>query len=142
MFANKTKKSQISVEFVMILAAMLIMFLIIFMAADKRTAEMYAGRTKLYAKMEADKLAAAINSIALAGNGASKIVQLPGTLRDNSAYNISIYPGSHRLEIFYSVSGENDHYSATLLTGVISGTLTNIRYPVNISNVNGGVLIS
>ena len=121
---------------------MLIIFLFIFMLADKRTSEMYAARTKLYAKIEGDKLAADINSILLAGSGTSKKTQLSSTLRDNTAYNISIYPQAHRLEIFYTVAGLNDHYSATLLTSSISGITSNLNYPVNISNVNGGIVIS
>ncbi|MBI2135622.1 hypothetical protein HYU06_00965 [Candidatus Woesearchaeota archaeon] len=138
----RSQKSQISVEFIIILAIMLIVFLIIFVVADKRTAEMYNTRTKLYAKMEADKLASDINGIFLAGSGTRKVTMLPNKLRDNSAYNISIYPSEHKLEVTWQSSGTNDHYSAALIAGNISGILGNLNYPVNVSNVNGAIIIS
>ena|SRR3989338_607463 len=136
------KRSQISVEFIMILAVMLIVFLGVFIIADKRTAEMYSVRTKLYAKIEADKLASDVNGVFLAGSGTRKISMLPSTLKDNSAYNISIYPTEHKLQVVWQSSGTDDHYSAALIAGNISGVLNNINYPVNVSNVNGGIVIS
>lgn len=138
----RSQKSQVSVEFIIILSILLFMFLIVFIVADKRTAEMYNLRTKLYAKIEADKFAADINGVFLAGSGTKKITMLHGTLKDNSAYNISIYPTEHKLEIVWQSSGINDHYSAALIAGNISGSLSNLNYPVNVSNVNGGIVIS
>ncbi|HIH42787.1 TPA: hypothetical protein HA246_04020 [Candidatus Woesearchaeota archaeon] len=136
------KKSQISVEFIIILAVMLIVFLGVFIVADKRTAEMYSVRTKLYAKMEADKFASDVNGVFLAGSGTGKISILPSTLKDNSAYNISIYPSEHKLQVVWQSSGIEDHYSAALIAGNISGVLSSINYPVNLSNINGGIVIS
>ncbi len=135
-------RSQISVEFITILSIALFVFLIVFIVADKRTGEMYNVKTKLYAKMEADKLAADINGIFLAGAGTSKISYLPNTLKDNTGYNISIYPTEHKLEIVWQSSGTTDHYSVALVAGEVSGTLSSINYPVNVSNVNGGIIIS
>src|SRR3989338_8024016 len=136
------KRSQISVEFIIILAVMLIVFLGVFIIADKRTAEMYNTRTKLYANMEADKLASDVNGVFLAGSGTRRISMLPLTLKDNSAYNISIYPNEHKLQVVWQNSGIEDYYSAALIAGNISGILSSINYPVNVSNVNGGIIIS
>lgn len=135
-------RSQISVEFIIILSIALFVFLIVFIVADKRTGEMYNVKTKLYAKMEADKLAADINGVFLAGSGTRIVTMLPSTLKDNSAYNISIYPTEHKLEIVWQNSGIDDHYNAALVVGEVSGALSNINYPVNVSNVNGGIIIS
>ncbi len=135
-------RSQISVEFIIILSILLFVFLIVFIVADKRTAEMYNVRSKLYAKMEADKFASDINGVFLAGSGTRKITLLPVTLKDNNAYNISIYPTEHKLEVVWQSSGINDRYSAALIAGNISGSLSNLNYPVNVSNVNGAIVIS
>ena len=57
------RKSQISTEFIIVLAAALIVFLFFFTVANKRDNELYSTRTMLYAKQEADKLAANINTV-------------------------------------------------------------------------------
>lgn len=132
-----TKKTQISTEFIIILSIALIVFLFLFTIANKRSDELYSTSKMLYAKQEADKLATAINTIFLAGNGASKTVNLPETLKDNANYNITVYPTEHIVDITFSSFGNLRHYSAPILTADVTGDLNIMNNDVNLTNSNG-----
>ncbi len=135
-------KAQISTEFVIIVSIALIVFLILFAIIDKRNDELYSTRTALYARQEADQLASSINTIFLAGKGAQKTISLPETLRDDKDYTIDIYPSNHLVEITWSSLGNNKHYTSSLITANITGSLSELKNTtLRISNIDGGIII-
>ena len=136
------KKSQISVEFIIVFSAALIIFLIMFAIVEKKNSELYSARTTLYARQEADKLASSINTIFLAGEGAKKTVTLPEKLVNDESYSVNIYPSSRFIEITWIVLGENKQYTNTLITSNITGSLNSLsNRTIIISNVAGGIVI-
>jgi hypothetical protein len=138
----KLKKSQISVEFVIVIAIALVIFLTLFAIIDRRNDELYSTRTALYARQEADKFASAINTIFLAGDGAQKTIILPETLRDNKDYEINLYPSSHLLEIKWASLEQTKHYDSPLITADITGSLESLsNITLAITNTNGGIVI-
>ena len=135
------KKGQISTEFLIIASMALIVFSILLSIADRRNDELYAMRTTLYAREEADTLASNIHSIFFAGDGAQKTVSLPETLRDGTNYTIAIYPSNHLLEITWSSQGEQKSYTTTLVTANVTALSGLYNTTLTIAN-NGGVIIA
>jgi hypothetical protein len=138
----KKCNAQLSVEFIIILSIILVVFLTLFSTLEKRNSEVYATRTMLYAREVADNFASTINTIFLAGEGTKKTAVIPETLRDDSSYTIDIYPLSHAVEIRWNSSGQNNQYTATLITGNITGSLDSLHNrTLTISNRYGGIII-
>ncbi len=132
------KKAQISVEFLIIIGVALIMFMFLFKIAADKSQQFAVQSSQLYAKQLTDKVAQNVNSIYLAGNGASKTIILPETMMNNLDYSINFYPDYNLVEINYS----NGKYASFLFVPEIQTNLTNINYPITIENNNGVVLIS
>lgn len=131
-------KAQISVDFIMIFSVALIIFLFLFSIVSKRNGELDSTRTLLYAKSVSDKLAFDINSIFLAGNGVTKTILLQSTLKDDTNYDLNIYPTEHLIKINWN----NRQYSSTLLTSSLSGALTSLQGEYDIANVDGIITIA
>tara|TARA_Y100000310_G_scaffold110706_1_gene109153 strand:+ start:252 stop:668 length:417 start_codon:yes stop_codon:yes gene_type:complete len=134
-------KSQISVEFIMVVSVVLIVFLVIFSIANKRNDILESQQTKLYAKQLAEKVAININSVFLAGPETNITISLPSSLKDESSYTLSIHPENHIVNIDYVVGDTTNHYATTILTSDISGTLTGISSSISISNQQEGIVI-
>ncbi len=136
--AIRKMKAQISVDFIIVISIALIIFLYLFTAADKRSDELYSKTTSLYARSVSDQLASNINSVYLAGYGFKKTVLLQETLKDNSNYNINIYPVEHLIKI----SWNNRQYSSPVLTSSISGTLSSLKGEYEIANIDGVITLT
>lgn len=136
---HKMKRSQITVDFIIVLIIALILFLVLFSTIDKRTTQMYSLRTNLYAKEMADKVATNINTIFLAGDGTSNTLIIPETLKDLTDYELRIYPNSHIVDISWYFADSRRHYSSPILTSGIDGntTLHDTLGIIHFTNNNG-----
>ena len=133
-------KSQITVDFIITISIALIIFLAVFVIADKRNSILDSTREMIYAKQEADKAALEINSVILAGSGTNKSVFLPETLKGGSPYNITIYPSLRIVNIDYYFNGEKRNYQAGILTSNAS-SISGINGTIRLSNINEAVII-
>ena len=137
----ENKKAQISVDFIIVLSVALLVFLVLFNIISNRRDDMNSASTLLAAKEVADKLAIEVNTIHLAGDGAFKTVTLPETLRDNSDYNITIYPKYHVIEVNWNYLGNMKKYSSAIVTGNVNGSISSINGFVNLTNDNGVIMV-
>lgn len=127
---KKEKKSQISIDFMIVFAVLMIVFLFVFGISTSRTNELYGSQKFLNAKEIADSAAFYINSVFLAGHGTTKSFYIPEGLRDETQYALKIYPAARIVEIQW----EGRHYSAPIVSSAVSGVL-NIPYgEVNLKN--------
>ena len=133
-------KSQITADFIITISIALIIFLAVFVIADKRNDMLDSTRERLYAKQEADKAALEINSVFLAGSGTNKSVFLPETLKGGSPYNITIYPSLRIVNIDYYFNGEKRNYQAGILTSNAS-SISGINGTIRLSNINEAIII-
>lgn len=135
------KKAQISTEFIIVFSIMLIMFLIILSIMNSRSDEYYYNKRLMNAKEYSEKVASHINTVFLAGPGTSTVLPLPNTLRDETNYTINIYPQVRIVEISWMSKNTERQYTSQILTSNVTGSLVDIIGNINISNVEGGVLI-
>lgn len=142
MKGKKTKKGQLSAEFLILLSFILIFFLIVLGLVNQRSTITNQEISNLYAKSVADRVSQEINSIYLSGDGLSKNIALPTNLKDNTDYSIEVLPQLRQVRIFW-IRGDNEKfYSAPLITSNIAGSLTNLTGELNISNNNGIITIN
>ena len=83
-------KAQLSADFVITLALILIIFLSITTTISGRYTQMLHESEKTYAKDIAEDFALNLNAIYLAGDGSRMEVFLPLTLKDSDNYEIDI----------------------------------------------------
>jgi hypothetical protein len=138
----KSKKAQLSIEFLILLSFILIFFLIVLAVVNQRSAITNQEITNLYAKSVADQLSQEINSIYLGGDGLSKSVNLPEQLQDNTDYYVNILPDSKQVRIFWTREDNEQFYSAPLVNSNMAGMLINLSGQVNLTNNNGIVTIN
>jgi len=138
---KKINKAQVSVDLIIVISMILLIFLVVFVTVYKRNDEVVSSRTKYYAKAVSDKLASEINTIYLAGDGATKTAELPASLKDNTDYSISIYPDARIVNINWSYTDKEMHYGSPIISKDITGTLTDISNDVVLTNNNGVVEI-
>ncbi|MBI2548550.1 hypothetical protein HYW21_04325 [Candidatus Woesearchaeota archaeon] len=141
MIKNTDKRSQISLDLLIVLGVSLIVFLIILSLVFQRNITVEAGKTRLYAKAVADRVAHAITAVARAGHGTEMILSLSPTLGDSTPYEIQVYPSAHRVQISWYSHGEQQTYSAPLTTANITGTVNTSRDLI-ITNNAGGVSLT
>ena len=133
--------SQIAAEFLIIIAAVLIIGVVLLAVFSSREQQIDSERAGIYASAQAEELSSIINSVYIAGDGASKTLFLPSSLRDNSDYGLKIYPASRAVVINYSVNGGQRIYSSSILTSNISGIINPVAGEILVRNVNGGVSV-
>jgi len=123
----KKSKAQISTEFIIILAAILSVFLIIFGIANARIDEFHSTHRLVAAKGIADKLALAVNQVYISGLGSNSSMYLPEKMIDVIDYNLTVFPDSRLVQVEWgeraygsglmvSVNGGND---AALSPGLV-----------------------
>lgn len=136
------RKSQITVEFMIMTAIVLVSFMAVLSAFASRGDEFYSMRTRLYAADEADQLAAAISTSFLAGDTAQTQLSLPSSLVNGENYTIDILPQIRQVQIRWQVFGQQRHYTSTLITSNITGNLSELRdRMITIQNRGGGIII-
>lgn len=136
-----SKRAQVSVDWIIMFAFLLILLLFMFVTVRDRDAEMISTSTKLYAKAVSDKVAGEINAVYLAGDGTSKTVGLPATLKDGTVYTVIIYPEARKVEIRWIYRNQTMHYSSPMLSKNLAGNLTRISNDISISNSKGVITI-
>ncbi len=135
------RKSQVSVEFMIVIAIALVMFMFLLDLASKQSQQFEMQSTRIYARQLTDSFAQEINALFVAGNGASKRVELPDTLQDNTQYSLKIYPEYRVVEINYTSFGAAGRYNAMLTTSQIKTSMTYFAKPVTLQNDNGMMII-
>ena len=135
------KKAQISVDLIIVLSILLIIFMSLFATIFQRNTQIASYKKQYYARSLSDKAASEINSVFLAGSGATKTIGLPESMKDNTNYNISIYPNARIVEIRWMHRQETRHYGSPIITSNITGTLTEISDDFIATNNNGVVEI-
>lgn len=112
---RETKKAQISVEFIIIFAVMMAIFLLVFSVVNARNDEFFFSSRSLDAKDVADRVAHAVNQVYLSGPGSNASLSLPDTIIDNLEYNLTAHSQARSIVIEWS----GRHY--------ISGIITTLR---------------
>jgi len=135
------KKTQIAAEFLIVAAAVLIIGVVLLTVFSSREQQIDSVRAGIYASAQAEELSSIINSVYMAGDGASKTFFLPSSLRDNSNYGLRIYPSSRAVVINYSVNGEQRLHSSPVLTSNITGILNLSLGEILVRNTNGGISV-
>lgn len=108
------KRSQISVEFLIIFISLLFIFTLVLSMTSTRNSIFFAAKKNLHAREMGDMVAFAINEVYLVGPNATKTIYLPPTLRDGTEYTLTFYPNIHLLYVDYS----GGSYSTSLATNI------------------------
>ncbi|MBT3985280.1 hypothetical protein HOD38_01005 [archaeon] len=128
------RRGQISVDFLIVLAVLLIVFAILFEFVVKdRFIERYDKEIILEAREQVEEVTIAINEVYLAGEGTNKTIYLPDRIKSQD-YNLTVYDsGTVFLEVL------NKRESAVVLTRHFDTTVLNKGENL-IRNV-GGVIV-
>ncbi|MEK6843644.1 MAG: hypothetical protein AABY04_04095 [Candidatus Micrarchaeota archaeon] len=131
------KKAQFSFDLLLVLGIMLVIFLLLFNYYSEKTQTTNFQQKQFLASQTASEISEIVNSVYLAGNGASASYFLPNDLQ-GSDYSLTI--SNRRAEI--SLDG-NSVSSAILTSGVTSSDL-NLKKGSSIifTNANGAITIT
>ena len=131
------KKAQFSFDLLLVLGIMLVIFLLLFNYYSEKTQTTNFQQKQFLASQTASEISEIVNSVYLAGNGASASYFLPNDLQ-GSDYSLTI--SNRRDEI--SLDG-NSVSSAILTSGVTSSDL-NLKKGSSIifTNANGAITIT
>lgn len=135
------RKSQVSVEFMIVIAIALVMFMFLLDLASRQSQQLGMQSTRIYARQLADNFAQEMDALFIAGNGASKRIDLPDTLQDNTPYSLAVYPEYRVVEINYTSFGTAGRYNTMLTTSQIKTSMTYFAKPVTLQNDNGVMII-
>jgi hypothetical protein len=111
-------KVQMSIEFIIILAVVLFVFLVIFRISNDRIDEFYSTERFVAAKEIADSVATGINHVFLSGMGSNSSLYIPDKLVSVVDYNITVYSNSRLVEVKW---GERI-YSSGIMVSVNDGS--------------------
>jgi uncharacterized protein (UPF0333 family) len=126
------EKGQVSVEFLIVLALLLVLFLFSMAIFAERNSGFIYSKERHEAGVVAGKLARTINGIHLAGGGAEATVLLEEKGID---FNVSVSGNS------VVVEWQGNYVDAALLTDGVSAAQIGFGRFVNVRNVNGGIVI-
>lgn len=129
-------KGQVSLEFMIVVAISLVVFLFMFSITDRRNDEMFASSTNMHAKMQVRGLAEIINNVFLSGEGSKDSYALPDKLRDGTNYSVSVYAN------YLEINWDSKQYGVPLLTGDVSGNLTYLWNRTVVVSNDGGIVIA
>ncbi|MFH1971901.1 MAG: hypothetical protein ABIJ18_00310 [archaeon] len=129
------KKGQASVDLLIVLGILLIVFAILFeFVVYDKFQERFEKQVMLDAREQGEKVAMAINEVYLAGEGTNKTIYLPDNLIHSSKYNVTAYnSGTVIVEVL------NKRESTPTLTGNFDNTLFSSGEN-KIRNVNGVIV--
>lgn len=134
---TRQKGSQASVEFIIILSVLLMVFLYFLTAFDKRSEEFNAQPDRLYAKTITEMTAFSINEAFLAGENATIHTDIPFSLKREEKYNLSVNSHSRLVEI----NLKNYRYTFPIITSDIDN-YTLKPGQMTIHNEGGKIVIS
>lgn len=109
-------KSQISVEFLVIMIAALFIFVILLQVYSSRAEEVRLMREHTVAEHFVQRISWAINNVYLGGEGTKTKITIPTKIRGRIDYNISLY------ESVLYIEWENGFKSYPLLTSNVNLT--------------------
>jgi uncharacterized protein (UPF0333 family) len=112
------KRGQVSVEFIVILAVILVIFIAVLHAMQTRRAHTGFISDELAARRVADAVAGAVSRLVMLGDGSLESHYIPLQLDGRTNYTITIYNESHEVV----VSWGNYLYSSTLVTSRMNTT--------------------
>lgn len=135
------QKAQLSSEFIIVLSIVLMVFLFFLSTIAKRSDDYIYNKRLMDAKELNELVSTQINTIFIAGHGTSTKVMLPPNLKDSTNYTISIYPSERIVEITWMSKNNLRYYTTQILTSNISGKTTQINSEINLTNIDGGILI-
>jgi hypothetical protein len=138
---NMRAKSQVSVEFIIILSVLFIILLVILGTVYKRNTLLNSRNTEMFAKQVALQFSSELNAVFLVGDGFNKSINLPPTLRDGTGYNISVFGTDHVVDIVWTKL-KTRSYSVPIIPGNINGTTTNLNGQINVTNRLGVIQIN
>ncbi len=137
-----TKKSQVSAELIIIFSVVFVVFAALVIAAYKNNDLLESSINEKYAKSQAQHLASEINNAYTAGNGFSKQIALPVSLRTGADYNLTINNTMRSVAAQWQVR-ESRTYSYPLTTSNVTGKLSDFnKTSISIANQNGQIIIS
>jgi hypothetical protein len=132
---TKNKTGQISVDLIIVLAIVFVIFIIILTTVYSRDDSFISQRTKYYASTLCNKIALNVNTVFLSGEGINKTIFIPLKLKDGTNYSVNIYPRLHYVEVLWNFRGETQRYTCTTLFGNLQGNYTGRIGNINISYV-------
>lgn len=109
-----SNKAQVSVEFVIIFAVMMVVFLLVFDVINARNEEFFFGTRSIDAKRIADKVAYSVNQVFLSGPGSNTSLYLPAALVDNIGYNLTAHSSARSIAIEWG----GRHYVSILIAAL------------------------
>jgi len=115
------KKAQASMDLLIVLGVMLVVFAILFqtIVADRIT-ERIEKEVLLDAKSQAEKVAMAVNEVYLGGASTNKTFYLPEQLVNSKDYNLTIYDSG---TVICETMGKRE--SVSILTSKLTTTILN-----------------
>jgi hypothetical protein len=114
------KRSQMTVELIIVSALVLGIFLTLFSIIDYRNNEIASTKNYLSAKDAANEVAWAINEVYISGFGTRKTIYVANVTFDSDPLNITVLP-SNRLVL---VEWQNNFYTVPILTSRIVGNIS------------------
>lgn len=132
-------KSQVSIDFIIVTSAMMLVFLFLLTVIDHRSTELSGITTRLSAKEVADNLAWNINEAFISGYGSKKSIFVPESLYDQTNFNLTVIPRARLVQITWGTGTQQ--YTSPLVTSNITGNLTLVQGMLNITNDEGTIKI-
>ncbi len=132
----KHRKAQLSIELMIIVAALLIVLILVLVSVSYRSKSKYEG-DYLAAKQLAFEISTTINEVITASTGTSKNILLPNKLAGKS-YEAKVYAAQKIVTITWD---DNEH-AAPIITSEVSGNLTIPKGYHTVSKQGGGVVIA
>lgn len=129
------RKAQATVEFMILIAAILILFTAVSYLSGKVNLSIRYNEQKLSAIEICEDAAWSINEVYSAGDGSRKSIYIPETMKTNHDFNLTVYPDDKLVEITWL----EKHYTVPVVSSSISGSLQISAGWLNITNVDGGV---
>jgi len=124
------KKGQVSIEFIIVIVLLLALFLFSLTIFSERNSGYIYSKESYEARLIADKLAAAVNTVHLAGPGTEANVLLEERGID---FNVSVTGNA------VVVEWRDSHIDSGLLTDNVTTGAISTGNLVNVKNVNGGI---
>ncbi len=134
-------KAQVSVEFMISLSIMLLLFLLLSGIASQRFDQAMHERIDGSAKAVLATFVMNLNSVFIGGEGATLSIDLPLTIENNDGYAIHILPGTNLARITYANPGGMQYYDLPLITRATTGRTEGINGTVTFTNQDQEVLI-
>jgi uncharacterized protein (UPF0333 family) len=131
-----TRKSQMSVEFMIILVAIILIFTVGILIYMNKVNQVSYMERRAEAHDILHTLAFTINEVHLAGNTSKEIIVIPEKISNEYTYDFEHFPEDHILAIRW----DNSYYSFPLITSRVNMS-PDINSEVIIENINGVIYV-